>query len=122
MTNKERLGNLLRLENINQFDNAQFVQLMQAVMFNLTGERLNIIANPEFDTNQMNEIMQGLLCGLSIDQVKSYAKSNLNALQMHYIRCMYDDNVDEVLIKEAIEKGVDENVLHTLWKINKKEE
>ena len=62
---------------------------------------MKLLANPEFDRWQMNEIRKGFDAGLSYEEVKSYAKSELDNNQMSEIREKLVEKKEKVVSKKA---------------------
>ncbi len=61
-------------------------QIEKGLEQGLTIEQVRLYAKPEFDSDQMREIREGFLKGLSTDQIKLYATTDFDGLQMGVLR------------------------------------
>ena len=73
------------------WNDEQFLELFKCVENNeLTLEELKVIANPDFDEYQMSEVACGYMSNLTPKMVAFYAKSEMPASAMHYIRIAFE--------------------------------
>ena len=68
-----------------EFDSRQMYHIRRYIR-NLSQDQIDILVNPKFDCSQMMEIHDGFMHGLTVEQVKAYAKSEFDCAKMKLMR------------------------------------
>lgn len=69
-----------------QFNEEQLKIIKRAINDGFTISEVKIFAKPIFSANQMYELYLGIKEGLTVDEVSTYAYSEINCLDMEKIR------------------------------------
>lgn len=81
----------------------------------MTRDKIDFYVNTKFDYDRMNEIREGLYRGLSIDEVKTYAKEEYTAQQMKEMRIKMETD-QNFCVPDKIEKKIKPECMNILLK------
>ncbi len=82
------------------FNYDQMERIYYGFEYGLTIEQVKVYAKPEFNYEQMEEVRCGLRSGLTMEQVKLYADPKFDWKQMYYIRNDFEDGLTIEEVKE----------------------
>ena len=87
-------------EHSGKLTNDQMFEICRGFRDGLTIEEVKVYAKPEFNKQQMKEIRRGFERGLSMEQVKIFVKPEINAKQMEKIRLDFQEGLTIEEVKE----------------------
>lgn len=88
------------------FDAACMREIVSGMMEGITEEALDFLCENEFNRYQIKEIVEGFVCGLGMEQVQTYAVSEMSASRMRQMRRQLEESVQPSKPGKAEEEAV----------------
>lgn len=79
-------------------------------------EQLELIANPRFNSYQMEEIFLGIIYNLKKEQIEFYAKPEISSIEMSYIRLGFVNNLPIKAIEYYSSKEFTSEAVEEIYK------